>query len=166
MLRTRPDSEVHLIPFSSPGTIFSNRPLVRLSSNVSQTSETTVRAPPTPSYRNTGGRCQQRDVECAMSQTAALVRDLGMNSCTRTLVSVQRGPTTGKEGNWGNGHFIASRTTGAAASSTIRQSYISGGRTCPDGTLPGASRPPVGRTRGGQHHPRPLYRVPESTFFG
>ncbi|MGM0486228.1 MAG: hypothetical protein ACQESR_05635 [Planctomycetota bacterium] len=33
---------------------------------------------------------------------------------------------------------------------------FSGGWIIPDGKLPDASRPPVGRTRGGQTHPRPL----------
>ncbi|MFO7901604.1 MAG: HD domain-containing protein [Planctomycetota bacterium] len=37
------------------------------------------------------------------------------------------------------------------------KSYASGGRICPGGKLPDASRPPVGRTRGGQSHPRPVY---------
>ncbi|MGM0485933.1 MAG: hypothetical protein ACQESR_04130 [Planctomycetota bacterium] len=36
-------------------------------------------------------------------------------------------------------------------------SYISGGWIFPGGTLPDASRPPVGRTRGGESHPRPVY---------
>ncbi|MGM0486323.1 MAG: hypothetical protein ACQESR_06120 [Planctomycetota bacterium] len=45
---------------------------------------------------------------------------------------------------------------GLAADKVIRDRYISGGRICPDGKLPGASRPPVGRTRGGQSHPRPV----------
>ncbi|MGM0488760.1 MAG: hypothetical protein ACQESR_18635 [Planctomycetota bacterium] len=35
--------------------------------------------------------------------------------------------------------------------------YTSGGRICPAGKLPDASRPPVGRTRGGETHPRPVY---------
>ncbi|MGM0485376.1 MAG: hypothetical protein ACQESR_01250 [Planctomycetota bacterium] len=34
--------------------------------------------------------------------------------------------------------------------------YISGGWICPDGKRPDASRPPVGRTRGGESYPRPL----------
>ncbi|MFO7901351.1 MAG: hypothetical protein ACQESR_31095 [Planctomycetota bacterium] len=45
---------------------------------------------------------------------------------------------------------------GLAAEKVIRDRYISGGRIGPDGTLPGASRPPVGRTRGGESHPRPV----------
>ncbi|MGM0489214.1 MAG: hypothetical protein ACQESR_20940, partial [Planctomycetota bacterium] len=43
---------------------------------------------------------------------------------------------------------------GLSADKVIRDGYISGGRTCPGGKLPGASRPPVGRTFGGQSHPR------------
>ncbi|MGM0485475.1 MAG: hypothetical protein ACQESR_01765 [Planctomycetota bacterium] len=38
-----------------------------------------------------------------------------------------------------------------------RGMYISGGWIYPGGTLPDASRPPVGRTRGGQSHPRSVY---------
>ncbi|MGM0487921.1 MAG: hypothetical protein ACQESR_14310 [Planctomycetota bacterium] len=45
---------------------------------------------------------------------------------------------------------------GLAADKVIRDRYISGGRSCPDGTLPDAGRPPVGRTRGGQSHARPV----------
>ncbi|MFO7902211.1 MAG: hypothetical protein ACQESR_27155 [Planctomycetota bacterium] len=45
---------------------------------------------------------------------------------------------------------------GLAAAKTIRDRCISGGRPCPDGKLPDAGRPPVGRTRGGQSHPRPV----------
>ncbi|MGM0487237.1 MAG: hypothetical protein ACQESR_10800 [Planctomycetota bacterium] len=44
----------------------------------------------------------------------------------------------------------------SAAGSEGRSSssmYTSGGWICPDGKLPDASRPPVGRTRGGQSHP-------------
>ncbi|MGM0487654.1 MAG: hypothetical protein ACQESR_12960 [Planctomycetota bacterium] len=43
---------------------------------------------------------------------------------------------------------------GLAAEKVIRDRYISGGRICPVGTLPDASRPPVGRTRGAESHPR------------
>ncbi|MFO7907320.1 MAG: hypothetical protein R6U98_32025, partial [Pirellulaceae bacterium] len=46
---------------------------------------------------------------------------------------------------------------GLAADKVIRDRYISGGRIGRDGKRPDASRPPVGRTRGGQSHPRPLY---------
>ncbi|MFO7902634.1 MAG: hypothetical protein R6U98_08240 [Pirellulaceae bacterium] len=45
---------------------------------------------------------------------------------------------------------------GLAAGKVIRDRYISGGRICPDGKLPDASRPPVGRARGRQSHPRPV----------
>ncbi|MGM0487107.1 MAG: hypothetical protein ACQESR_10145 [Planctomycetota bacterium] len=45
---------------------------------------------------------------------------------------------------------------GLAAHKLIRDRHISGGRISPDGTTPGASRPPVGRTRGGPNHPRPV----------
>ncbi|MFO7906634.1 MAG: hypothetical protein ACQESR_29835 [Planctomycetota bacterium] len=45
---------------------------------------------------------------------------------------------------------------GLAAQKVIRDPYISGGWICPDRTLPDASRPPVGRTRGTESHPRPL----------
>ncbi|MGM0486679.1 MAG: hypothetical protein ACQESR_07945 [Planctomycetota bacterium] len=38
--------------------------------------------------------------------------------------------------------------------------YISGGWILPGGKLPDASRPPVGRTRGGESHPRPVYYCP------
>ncbi|MFO7902847.1 MAG: hypothetical protein R6U98_09315, partial [Pirellulaceae bacterium] len=38
----------------------------------------------------------------------------------------------------------------------IRDRYISGGWMFPDGKPPDASRPPVGRTRGGENHPRPV----------
>ncbi|MFO7905413.1 MAG: hypothetical protein R6U98_22310, partial [Pirellulaceae bacterium] len=37
-----------------------------------------------------------------------------------------------------------------------RDRHISGGRICPSGKLPDASRPPVGRTRGAQSHPGPV----------
>ncbi|MGM0489356.1 MAG: hypothetical protein ACQESR_21670 [Planctomycetota bacterium] len=37
-----------------------------------------------------------------------------------------------------------------------RDKYISGGWIFPGGKLPDASRPPVGRTRGGESHPRPV----------
>ncbi|MFO7903136.1 MAG: hypothetical protein R6U98_10770 [Pirellulaceae bacterium] len=43
-----------------------------------------------------------------------------------------------------------------AAEKVIRDRYISGGWIFPGETLPDASRPPVGRTRGGESHPRPL----------
>ncbi|MGM0485174.1 MAG: hypothetical protein ACQESR_00225 [Planctomycetota bacterium] len=46
---------------------------------------------------------------------------------------------------------------GLAAETVIRDRYTSGGRIFPDGTLPDASRPPVGRTRGRDRHPRPVY---------
>ncbi|MFO7907795.1 MAG: hypothetical protein R6U98_34435 [Pirellulaceae bacterium] len=46
---------------------------------------------------------------------------------------------------------------GLAAEKVIRDRYISGGGIFPGGTLPDASRPPVGRTRGGESHPRPVY---------
>ncbi|MGM0490184.1 MAG: hypothetical protein ACQESR_25950, partial [Planctomycetota bacterium] len=46
---------------------------------------------------------------------------------------------------------------GLAAEKVIRDRCISGGRIFPGGTLPDASRPPVGRTRGGESHPRPVY---------
>ncbi|MFO7902197.1 MAG: DUF4091 domain-containing protein, partial [Pirellulaceae bacterium] len=42
--------------------------------------------------------------------------------------------------------------------------YFSGGRICPDGKLPDASRPPAGRTRGGQSHPRRVYCSDDSDF--
>ncbi|MGM0487656.1 MAG: HEAT repeat domain-containing protein [Planctomycetota bacterium] len=55
---------------------------------------------------------------------------------------------------------------GLAAETIVRDRYISGGWIFPGGTLPDASRPPVGRTRGGESHPRPAYngasRGPES----
>ncbi|MGM0489908.1 MAG: hypothetical protein ACQESR_24525 [Planctomycetota bacterium] len=44
---------------------------------------------------------------------------------------------------------------GLAADKVIRDRRISGGWLFPDGNPPDASRPPVGRTRGGQSHPRP-----------
>ncbi|MGM0485135.1 MAG: hypothetical protein ACQESR_00030 [Planctomycetota bacterium] len=37
-----------------------------------------------------------------------------------------------------------------------RSWYISGGWIFPGGKRPDASRPPVGRTRGGERHPRPV----------
>ncbi|MGM0487351.1 MAG: hypothetical protein ACQESR_11395 [Planctomycetota bacterium] len=46
---------------------------------------------------------------------------------------------------------------GLAAEKISRDRCISGGRICPDGKLPGASRPPVGRTRGGENQPRSVY---------
>ncbi|MGM0488274.1 MAG: hypothetical protein ACQESR_16115 [Planctomycetota bacterium] len=46
---------------------------------------------------------------------------------------------------------------GLAAEKVIRDRYISGGWIFPGGRLPDASRPPVGRTRGGESHPRPVY---------
>ncbi|MFO7902332.1 MAG: hypothetical protein R6U98_06720 [Pirellulaceae bacterium] len=46
---------------------------------------------------------------------------------------------------------------GLAAEKAIRDRYISGGWIFPDGKPPDASRPPVGRTRGGESHPRPVY---------
>ncbi|MFO7905951.1 MAG: hypothetical protein R6U98_25050 [Pirellulaceae bacterium] len=39
----------------------------------------------------------------------------------------------------------------------LAAAYISGGSIFPGGTLPDASRPPVGRTGGGENHPRPVY---------
>ncbi|MFO7907128.1 MAG: hypothetical protein R6U98_31030 [Pirellulaceae bacterium] len=45
---------------------------------------------------------------------------------------------------------------GLAAEQVIRSRYISGGWIFPNGTLPDASRPPVGRTRGGASHPLPV----------
>ncbi|MGM0489232.1 MAG: alpha-L-fucosidase [Planctomycetota bacterium] len=39
--------------------------------------------------------------------------------------------------------------------------YISGGWIFRGGKLPDASRPPVGRTRGGESHPRPVYLEPD-----
>ncbi|MFO7907878.1 MAG: hypothetical protein R6U98_34860, partial [Pirellulaceae bacterium] len=45
---------------------------------------------------------------------------------------------------------------GLAAEKVIRDRYISGGWIFPGGRLPDASRPPVGRTRGGESHPRPV----------
>ncbi|MFO7907267.1 MAG: PDZ domain-containing protein [Pirellulaceae bacterium] len=47
---------------------------------------------------------------------------------------------------------------GLAAEKVIRDRYISDGRICPAGKLLDASRPPVGRTRGGQRHPRPVWK--------
>ncbi|MFO7908388.1 MAG: hypothetical protein R6U98_37470, partial [Pirellulaceae bacterium] len=44
---------------------------------------------------------------------------------------------------------------GLPADKVIRDRYLSGGWIPPVGKLPGASRPPVGRTRGRQSHPRP-----------
>ncbi|MGM0490331.1 MAG: hypothetical protein ACQESR_26700 [Planctomycetota bacterium] len=46
---------------------------------------------------------------------------------------------------------------GLAAEKVIRYRYISGGWIFPGGKRPGASRPPVGRTRGGESHPLPVY---------
>ena len=46
---------------------------------------------------------------------------------------------------------------GLAANKIIRDRYISGGWVFPGGKLPRAGRPPDGRTRGGQNHPRPVY---------
>ncbi|MGM0485366.1 MAG: hypothetical protein ACQESR_01200 [Planctomycetota bacterium] len=37
-----------------------------------------------------------------------------------------------------------------------QRKYISGGWIFPDGKPPDASRPPDGRTRGGESHPRPV----------
>ncbi|MFO7906531.1 MAG: hypothetical protein R6U98_27990 [Pirellulaceae bacterium] len=45
---------------------------------------------------------------------------------------------------------------GLAAENVIRDRYHSGGWIVPGGTRPDASRPPVGRTRGGERHPRPV----------
>ncbi|MFO7903283.1 MAG: hypothetical protein R6U98_11510 [Pirellulaceae bacterium] len=45
---------------------------------------------------------------------------------------------------------------GLAAEKVIRDRSISGGWIFPGGKLPDASRPPVGRTRGGESHPRPV----------
>ncbi|MGM0487363.1 MAG: hypothetical protein ACQESR_11455 [Planctomycetota bacterium] len=42
---------------------------------------------------------------------------------------------------------------GLAAAKVIRDRYISGGWIVPGGQRPDASRPPVGRTRGGESHP-------------
>ncbi|MGM0488389.1 MAG: hypothetical protein ACQESR_16725 [Planctomycetota bacterium] len=55
---------------------------------------------------------------------------------------------------------------GLAADKLIRDRYISGGRMCPGGKLPDASRPPVGRTRGGQTHPRPVQCFVKARFQG
>ncbi|MFO7901667.1 MAG: hypothetical protein ACQESR_04195 [Planctomycetota bacterium] len=46
---------------------------------------------------------------------------------------------------------------GLAAENVIRDRHISGGWIVPGGKLPDASRPPVGRTGGGECHPRPVY---------
>ncbi|MGM0489432.1 MAG: hypothetical protein ACQESR_22060 [Planctomycetota bacterium] len=46
---------------------------------------------------------------------------------------------------------------GLAGTKVIRDRYISGGWILPHGKLPDASRPPVGRTRGHESHPRPVY---------
>ncbi|MGM0487037.1 MAG: hypothetical protein ACQESR_09790 [Planctomycetota bacterium] len=43
---------------------------------------------------------------------------------------------------------------GLAAEKVIRDGCISGGWILRGGTLPDASRPPVGRTGGGESHPR------------
>ncbi|MGM0486802.1 MAG: hypothetical protein ACQESR_08575 [Planctomycetota bacterium] len=45
---------------------------------------------------------------------------------------------------------------GLAAEKTIHDRYISGGWVFPGGKLPDASRPPAGRTCGGERHPRPV----------
>ncbi|MGM0491174.1 MAG: hypothetical protein ACQESR_30980 [Planctomycetota bacterium] len=45
---------------------------------------------------------------------------------------------------------------GLAAEKVIRDQCISGGWIVPGVKRPGASRPPVGRTRGGESHPRPV----------
>ncbi|MGM0490838.1 MAG: hypothetical protein ACQESR_29285 [Planctomycetota bacterium] len=45
---------------------------------------------------------------------------------------------------------------GLAAEKVMRDRYISGGWIFPGGTLPDASRPPVGRTRGGESHAQPV----------
>ncbi|MFO7903008.1 MAG: hypothetical protein R6U98_10125 [Pirellulaceae bacterium] len=45
---------------------------------------------------------------------------------------------------------------GLAAEKVIPDRYLSGDCIFPDGKLPDASRPPVGRTRGGESHPRPV----------
>ncbi|MGM0486907.1 MAG: hypothetical protein ACQESR_09135 [Planctomycetota bacterium] len=45
---------------------------------------------------------------------------------------------------------------GLAAEKVIRDRYVSGGWIFPGGKRPDASRPPVGRTRGGESHPRPV----------
>ncbi|MGM0489517.1 MAG: hypothetical protein ACQESR_22495 [Planctomycetota bacterium] len=46
---------------------------------------------------------------------------------------------------------------GLAADTVIRDRHISGGRSRPAAKLPDASRPPVGRSRGGHSHPRLVY---------
>ncbi|MFO7901524.1 MAG: hypothetical protein R6U98_02590, partial [Pirellulaceae bacterium] len=46
---------------------------------------------------------------------------------------------------------------GLATHQVIRDRYISGGWILRGGTLPDASRPPVGRTRDAPSHPRPVY---------
>ncbi|MFO7902119.1 MAG: hypothetical protein R6U98_05625, partial [Pirellulaceae bacterium] len=52
---------------------------------------------------------------------------------------------------------VSTRLNSAATLSMGKnyRDYISGGGICPDGKLPDASRPPVGRTRGTRSHPRP-----------
>ncbi|MFO7902829.1 MAG: hypothetical protein R6U98_09225 [Pirellulaceae bacterium] len=45
---------------------------------------------------------------------------------------------------------------GLAAENVIGDRLYSGGWILPDGTLPDASRPPVGRTRDGERHWRPV----------
>ncbi|MGM0487322.1 MAG: hypothetical protein ACQESR_11240 [Planctomycetota bacterium] len=43
---------------------------------------------------------------------------------------------------------------GLAAEKVIRDRHFTGGWIFPNGQLPDASRPPVGRTRGGESHSR------------
>ncbi|MGM0486037.1 MAG: hypothetical protein ACQESR_04655 [Planctomycetota bacterium] len=45
---------------------------------------------------------------------------------------------------------------GLTAEKVIRDRHMSGGWIFPSGTRPDASRPPVGRTHGGESHPRPV----------
>ncbi|MGM0488739.1 MAG: nucleotidyl transferase AbiEii/AbiGii toxin family protein [Planctomycetota bacterium] len=51
----------------------------------------------------------------------------------------------------------AALPTAREAARSIGMDYISGGWIFPGGKLPDASRPPVGRTRGGESHPRRVY---------
>ncbi|MFO7904677.1 MAG: hypothetical protein R6U98_18580 [Pirellulaceae bacterium] len=45
---------------------------------------------------------------------------------------------------------------GLAAEKVIRDRYNQAVGFFPRGKLPDASRPPIGRTRGGESHPRPV----------